>query len=416
MIPALRILVVALLGASAQAAIPGLDGGHIKMRGLASVYPDDSVFAELAGDSALDQGADLRLKFSARGNRLGIKADYQLIGQSGDSLEFPRDVQGLFLLPQPVPDDDRRWWDLSDQIVDNNSEVVVQRLDRLHVDYTGDKTVVRFGRQAVSWGNGLIYQPMDFLNPFDPAAVDTEYKVGDDMLYGQYLLDDGDDWQFVSVQRRDEQGSVSSEVSSTALKFHGFGLQWEYDLLLAEHYDDVMLGVGGVVNLGESVVRGDVVFTDADDGWETSLVANWSYSWQWGGHNISGMAEYFYSGFGLRESDYTPEKFRQDTDLTERIARGELFTLGRQYLAGSLLVEVTPLINLTPNLFINLGDDSGLAQVVLQYSLAQNWQLLAALSAPFGSSGTEYGGLETGVDDLTLEVGPSLFAQVAWYF
>ena len=410
------LLALALLGPPALAVTGGMDGGHIKVRSLSSTYPGDSAFREVAGANAQDQGAELRLKFSARQERVALKADYQLIGQFGDSLESPQQLQGLFLTPPPVPTDDRRWWDLTHEISDNDSRVVVQRLDRLHLDYTGDKTVLRFGRQAVSWGNGLIYTPMDFLNPFDPAAVDTEYKVGDDMLYAQYLLDSGNDWQFVSVQRRDEDDNVSTDVSSTALKFHGFGLQWEYDLLLAEHYDEFMLGAGGLLNVGESVVRGDITLTDGKEEWVTSLVLNWSYSWVWGGHNVSGVAEYFYNGFGLRESDYTAEKIREETDLVDRIVRGELFTLGRHYVAASLLLELTPLLNVTPNLFVNLGDSSALLQLVMQWDLAQNWQLLGALSAPLGSSGTEYGGLETGVDDLTLEVGPSLFAQIAWYF
>ena len=405
-----------LLCSPALAATGGMDGGHIKVRSLSSTYPGDSAFREVAGANAQDHGADLRLKFSARQERVALKADYQLIGQFGDSLEAPRQLQGLLFTSPPVPNDDRRWWDLTHEISDNDSRILAQRLDRLHLDYTGDKAVLRFGRQAVSWGNGLIYTPMDFLNPFDPAAVDTEYKVGDDMFYAQYLLDNGNDWQFVSVQRRDEEDNVSSDVSSTALKFHGFGLQWEYDLLVAEHYDEFMLGVGGLLNVGESVVRGDITLTDGQEEWVTSLVLNWSYSWMWAGHNVSGVAEYFYNGFGLRESDYTADKIREETDLVDRIVRGELFTLGRHYVAASLLLELTPLLNITPNLFVNLGDSSALLQLVMQWDLAQNWQLLGALSAPLGSSGTEYGGLETGVDDLTLEVGPSLFAQIAWYF
>ena len=122
------------------------------------------------------------------------------------------------------------------------------------------------------------------------------------------------------------------------------------------------------------------------------------------------------NGFGLLESDYTRENFRENRDLLERLARGELFTIGRHYLAGSLPVELTPLLTLTPNLFFNMGDSSALAQLVLQWDMAQNWQVLGSLAVPLGSAGTEYGGLETEVDDLTLEVGPSLFVQLAWYF
>ena len=401
---------------AAAAGVPGLDGGHAKLRWVGSSYPDDSVYRELFGSASNDQYANLRLKFRASPARFKLNADYQLIGQYGDALEVDTDSYGPFGLVPTLPDDDRRWWDLTDNISRSDSRHWVQRLDRLSVAYTGDKAVVRFGRQAVSWGNGLIYNPMDFLNPFDPAAVDTEYKSGDDMLYSQYLLDSGSDWQLVNVQRRDEEGDVSSGVSSTALKFHGFGLEWEYDLLLAEHYDQFIAGAGAVVNVGESVLRGDVTLTDGRREWVTSLDLNWSYSWVWGGHNVSAVAEYFYNGFGLSGSDYSTQKILDDRDLADRLVRGELFNVGRNYLAGSLLVEWTPLLNITPNLFVNLNDGSALAQLVVQWDLGQNWQFLAALNTPLGSSGTEYGGLETGLDELTLGVDSSLFAQLAWYF
>ncbi len=164
-----------------------------------------------------------------------------MLAQYGDSAEPSQpDSDGLFVLPPGLPDDDRRWWDLTDNISGRrliaawcSGWIGCTRLHRRQGRRCG------FGRQAVSWGNGLIFNPMDFFNPFNPAAVDTEYKLGEDMLYGQYLLDNGSDWQLVNVQRRDEQGNVTSAVSSTALKFHGFGLEREYDLLLAEHFDQL---------------------------------------------------------------------------------------------------------------------------------------------------------------------------------
>ena len=99
-----------------------------------------------------------------------------------------------------------------------------------------------------------------------------------------------------------------------------------------------------------------------------------------------------------------------------RLARGELFTIGRHYLAGGVTVEMTPLLNITPNLFFNLGDDSGLFQLSALYDVSQSWQLLLAANLPFGADNTEFGGLDSGVDDLRLSSGPSLFAQLAFYF
>ena len=74
------------------------------------------------------------------------------------------------------------------------------------------------------------------------------------------------------------------------------------------------------------------------------------------------------------------------------------------------------MINVTPNLFYNLGDNSALAQLVVQWDMAQDWQLLGALNLPIGPAGTEFGGLELEGEDLDLGAGPGVFAQVAFYF
>ena len=44
-------------------------------------------------------------------------------------------------------------------IEDEGKFAALHRLDRVWVGYTGDKAVLRFGRQAISWGNGLIFSP-----------------------------------------------------------------------------------------------------------------------------------------------------------------------------------------------------------------------------------------------------------------
>jgi len=405
-----------LVFSSSPSSAAGFDGGHTKLAWLATSYPDDSVLHSALGDSTHDQVGDLRLKFSAGEGSWGVRADYQLIARFGDSLALADQAGSGIYLPPTAPDDEFRLMDLTHEIDAADDRVIVQRLDRFHLDYVGEKTVLRIGRQAVSWGNGLIYNPMDVFNPFDPTAVDTEYKVGDDMVYGQYLTEGGSDWQFVQVLRRDRDGDLAHEVNSTAVKFHGFGGDKEYDLLLSQHYDELLLGVGGSSSIGGAVIRGDITVTDTDHGWVTNLVANWSYSWVWGGRNVSAVAEYFFSGFGLSESDYSIADIQADQDLVERINRGELFTVGRQYVAGSMLIEVTPLFTLTPNIFVNVDDGSALAQVVGQWSFSQNWQLLASVNMPFGPDGSEYGGLKTGIEDFTLATDLAVFTQVAWYF
>ena len=402
--------------ASASADTDIFKGGHAKYFFLLNTFPDDSLFLDYMDSPTIDQKGDLRLKLGWKKKKIRIGADYQLIAAHGDGIELANSLPGNILISDPVPTDRFRLFDLTSVISENSNSVLVHRLDRLYVSFTGDKAVLRVGRQAVSWGNGLIYTPMDFFNPFDPAAVDKEYKTGDDMLYGQYLKQNGDDLQAVWVVRRDLDGNVSSDVDSVAAKYHGFIGGKEYDLLLAQHYDDNVFAIGGLSDLGSALWRGDITLTDTQTNNIVSLVTSLTYSWVGWGHNISGVAEYFYNGFGQADGDYSPAALANNPDLTERIVRGELFTLGRSYVALSAMIEMTPLWLLTPNAFINLSDGSMLAQLVTSHDLKQDLQILAAISVPVGAAGTEYGGIDSGIAGKQLSTGFNLFAQLAWYF
>jgi len=391
-------------------------GGHAKYLLLLNTFPDDSVFLDYIDTPSVDQFGDLRLKFGWQKEGVKLAADYQLLAGKGDGFLLANSLPGNILVPQRIPSDRFRLMDLTHVISEDSDSVVEHRLDRLYVDITSVMAVARIGRQAVSWGNGLIYTPMDFFNPFDPAAVDKEYKTGDDMLYGQYLRQSGDDLQAVWVLRRDINGEVTSDVDSIAAKYHGFAGEHEYDLLLAEHFDDYVFGIGGISNVGGAVWRGDITLTDTETDQVFSLVTSLSYSWIGWGRNISGILEYFYNGFGIADGDYSPAALANNPDLVERIVRGELFTLGRNYVAASAMIEITPLWLLTPNVFINASDGSMLAQLVSSYDFKQDWQLLAALAVPIGASGTEFGGIDSGVPGKTFSTGLNLFAQLAWYF
>ena len=411
-IAALVILATAPVAAQADADL----GGHLKGRAEGAAYPADSLFRDVLGSTSRDLGVELRLKAAFRQDRWRFAADYQGIVVNADTLGLAA-LPGLELPAARVISDDRRWWDLTHTIGDPDGTLVVHRLDRLHVGWTGERTVWRFGRQAISWGNGLLFNPVDVFNPFDPAAVDTEYKTGDDMLYGQYLFANGDDLQGVAVVRRDPRsGEVEADHSSLAFKYHGLVGMNEFDLLAAEHYGDTLLAAGGTLAIGGAVARGDLTWTRTEHDDVLSAVASLSYSWTWGGRNVSGVFELHRNGFGQRGGAYAPEDLAANPDLLERLARGELYTLGRDYAGASLTVELTPLFQLSPNLFVNLGDPSALAQLVARYDLRQDLLLLAALNLPLGPAGSEYGGIETPVEGRCLSTGAGLFVQLALYF
>ena len=260
-------LLLVLLSSAAFADNGDLEfGGHSKFRLVGQSFPDDSLFHDVAGDTALDAVGELRLNVQAKHHGWTFKADYQFVGMLSE------------FLPAGLPSDDRRLFDLTDIIDQSGDQAIAHRLDRLWVGYTGEKTVVRFGRQALSWGNGLFFAPLDLVNPFDPTAIDTEYKSGDDMLYTQYLRDNGDDVQAAVVFRRDLGGDVESDEATIAAKYHGFAGEYEYDVLVAENFGDTVVAANNVAPnypgvyslwLRRSGSGWELLFNDKADAWGT---------------------------------------------------------------------------------------------------------------------------------------------------
>ena len=393
--------------------------GHAKGQATRTELPGDSLLRDVVDDPLRDVGLELRLNLQDRIGDWGWQVDYQLVALDGDRLELRQRNSGLNFGAGALPDDDRRVFDLDHRVHDEDSRVapaVRAELDQFYLAYSSADLVLNIGRQAVSWGNGLIYNPVDFFNPFDPAAVDTEYKTGDDMIYAQYLFASGDDLQAVWVGRRDDGDDLARSVSSLALKYHGFAGGGEYDLLLGEHFDERLFAIGGALDYAEAVWRADLMRVDSDSGKVTSAVLNWSYSWIAFERNMSAIVELHRNGFGIDDGDYAPAALNANPALVERILRGELFTLGERYLGASLTVELHPLWQLTGTLFRNLDDDSSLLQLTSRHDLAQDRQMLLALNLPDGNDGSEFGGIESAVPDRTLAIGASVFAQLAWYF
>ncbi|OGI41700.1 MAG: hypothetical protein A2140_03625 [Candidatus Muproteobacteria bacterium RBG_16_62_13] len=413
---ALAAGILAALGSFPVWADEPASGGHIKVQAGTAHYRSDDLASVLGYDPAGDRQLDLRLKTSARSGAWSFQADYELLATAGDSLALRRQLSTLGLLSagtaNGLPDDRRRLFDLTRTLTDQDRRAAVHRLDRFSASYQSEGRTLRFGRQVVSWGNGLIFQVLDFVNPFSPVAIDKEYKTGEDMFYGQWLIRESDA-QLMIVPRRDATThDLESRESSYAAKWRFKALGGDADLLAARHYEENMLGVGFSRNAGGAVWRLDVLRMDLTGrAAEYSLVTNLDYSWAWGGRNFYGYVEYFRSGTGEKDSS---RYLAPNAALGARLARGELYTLGRDYAVLGMRYEQAPLLNWHLNLIRNQHDHSAFWQVRAVYDWRQNLQLMAGVNLPEGERGTEYGGLAT--PQGFLSSGRSLYARLGYYF
>lgn len=399
-------------------------GGYVRLRGSISFPKDGSVLDLLHRDRLHDGAFEARLTTEFRKDRrVRFNLDYEIIGTAGETdqvraalaKQFPAD-SGLPLLAGPVKDD-RRLLDLTQVIAQGPDDLLYHRIDRLVLTLSPDWGVFRIGRQALTWGNGFLFNPMDLFNPFSPTDVERDYKIGDDMIEARVPAGSAGEMEMLYVPRRDPaSGKVEWGQSSLAAKYHFSVSTYEFDLMAARHYGDDVAGAGVTGYLKDAAWRMDATWTALhDDGGRPgflSFVANIDYSWVWRGKNLYGWIEYYYTGLGA--SDYT--EAAADAQITERIARGERYTLGRSYVDGNLQLEVHPLLDLYLTVITNTQDPSAVLQPRMVYNPFQDWQVTSGVNIYFGGENTEFNGFPLPGTRLTAAPADAAYLWASYYF
>ena len=399
-------------------------GGHFKLRGTLSRPEEGSLYAVVDSGTYEDGTAEARLKGTLFvGEKVYFEAHYETFYSVGDTQRaqsqladlVPQPLKGLFGVR--VLEDESRFMDLTKTIHYDDDSVWYHRLDRLYLTFLPHWGSFSIGRQAVTWGNGYVFNPMDLVNPFPPTDIERDYKVGSDMVVGLVNLGTSGDLQLVYVPRRNPlTDEVSWDQSTLGGKVHLSRGTTEFDVMAVADYGDAVLGLGSRGYLGGAAWRCDATWTFLDDSPRKngflSLVANLDYSWVWWGKNFYGFLEFYYNGLGV--NNYV-EAF-EDPALVARILRGELYTLGRYYLSGHVSVELHPLFNVYLTVINNLEDPSGVVQPRAIWNVSQNLDLTFGANLYYGGKGSEYGGIV--VPGIPYLYSPSLtgYVWLSYYF
>ncbi len=311
-----------------------------------------------------------------------------------------------------LPDDKKRFADLTITLDSEEEFISVARFDRLFFRHTGQNETILVGRQAVSWGNGLAFHVFDFFNPFSPIAIDKDYKPGDDLIYSQWLFDSGGDVELVYVARRNEDEDLMATEGTTAIKWREGFSELETTVLLAKHYDEELYGLGGSYNVMEAVVRADLLLEHTRFGDDRfSFVVNADRSWVIFGFNVYAFIEYLRNSHGVGDGDYST----LDSALVERVGRGERFTLGRDILDWGFRWEIVPLIDLNAIHIANLHDESGLVQARLVVETYESFSFQVGATSPYGPRGSEFGGVPF-APGIFARPAAEVFFRASWFF
>lgn len=390
-------------------------GGHLRLEGGITGYDGGSYFEPVGTDTGMDGLANVRLTDKLiLSEKIYFEAHYEAFLKWGDTYDKRLELQKYF---DPSNIDERRLLDLTKTVKETEDYILWNRLDRLFFSIKPSWGDVIIGRQAVTWGNGLIFNPMDLFNPFAPSDTIRDYKMGDDLVSVRFNTELSGECNLLYVPRRDIiSGEVDFKKSSVAGNFHFFAGDIEMDVMGALHYNETVLGLGTTGYLGDAAWRTDLVWSTLketkDESGYFEFVANIDYSWVWLKKNMYGLIEYYHNGLG--ENNYTDAM--QDPQVVERIDRGELFALGKNYLSGQVQMELHPLFNVYLSVINNIKDPSGIIQPWAIWSVTQNSTLHFGANIFYGKKGSEYGGFLIPGTNYNTNAAPNAYVLFTYYF
>jgi len=391
--------------------------GQLTTRGTLSDLESDHMLSHGNSETCLDGSADLRLMTQFSSGPTSFDLHYEISALGGDLFQKEQNFQSLLPGLFPSNPESSNVFNLKQDLSAGSRGRLQHRLDRLSFRFSENWGNITLGRDVVTWGNGLVFNPLDLLNPFAPQDIERDYKVGEELLLLDIYPDSWNgnaEWQLLAVPHRDPvSGDIEKGQTSLAAKTHFFIRGSEWDIMLATHYDEPHVGIGSVHTIGSAVARADwLIGTPTDGPLRHSIIVNADYSWTWGGLNTYGFLEFAYQSVGVKTIDQAFTK----PALLERIARGEVYTYGQHYLAAGLQVELHPLVNLYLSTIVNLDDASAYWQPRLSWDAGQNLQILIGASIATGDTHSEFGGFEIPGSDRIWKSPNSINLRVKCFF
>ncbi len=419
-----QLIFIGLGYAQEGVSLPDMEwDGHLKIYSRILFPKSDSAYQYVGLSPNYDGFGEFRLNskifFS---DALYVEIHYEALAGGGDTRKDGERLKARY--PDLFPDglsgpvrDAHRFFNLTHSLHQGDRSVIYHRLDRAFVSFSPDWGDIRVGRQAVTWGHGFTFNPMDLFNPFAPTDLERDYKTGDDLILVHVPVKRVDVDLIYAAHRDPDTDKSGIDQSSLGVKLHTNLDGLDTDVMVARHYRDMVTGIGTAGNLGDAAFRLDLTGTFLDQkSRERSIyisgVANLDYSWVWFDKNWYGYVELYYNG--LSDNDYS--RALLNPDVSKRLDRGELFALGRWYASAHVNLELHPLVNayLTP--IVNLHDGSGMLLPRVVYDVSDNIRITMTALLNWGGNGTEYGGFVVLGTDFTTPPADTISAWITWYF
>ena len=374
-------------------------------------------------DAAIDDLQRIRLKLSADpAPGWEWMLHYEVGAAWGDTERIRRRLEGAPVGAVPGvggPAVGRvRYLDLESDIHSGSNRTLAHRLDRLQAQYRAGSVDVTVGRQAVSWGTGLLWSPADLFTGFAPDELDRDEKLGIDVIRVQGSA--GPDWVVdVVAEPLDDDGPYKVDADDSSLAARATTHVGEYDLsvLAGQVAGDAVAGADFSGYLLDAGFRGEVVHTRGKEAGErdyTRILAGVDYGFAARWNPYVGV-EYFYNGLGAGDADGYADRLGA-ASVQRALTRANAFNLGRHYLGLTGSLQPTALWSIQSVTVWNIQDGSALEYASAVRSLRDDLELVVGFTAGLGDLGTEFGGFSKDQIGVDFAKPDFAFAFLKWYF
>ncbi len=345
-------------------------GGSLDLTGYVqtlsgALRPPDVLSSEWSGL----HGAVARLAWTARFlDRLVVEVHDRLLMQVGSAVDIGVAGVGVSVVPE-------RSVDLRTTLLEGRDLLLWHDLDRLSATVYTPWADVTVGRQAITWGSGLLFPVADLWGRFSPFELDTQQKPGVDAVRALAYPGGGMELDVVVADAGRGEGLSAAGHLTLSRGWGdlrgGAGKFWNEAMVLA--------GVTRVLETTNLRLEGAFPWhLDEERGMDPRVtvgVDRIGVRWSWSG-------EVHLNGLGAGD----PQEY--GTILaSEFLARGESYLVGRWYAGGS--VAWTPdeegRVRLALSLQRNLEDVSTALFPAMSYDLGQAGRVTLGGLVTFGA-------------------------------
>jgi len=253
-------------------------------------------------------------------------------------------------------------------------------IDRAYLNYRTNKLEVSIGRQRINWGINTVWTPNDIFNTYNFFDFDYEERPGSDGVRIQYTPGG-----FSAVELAYKAGRNKEEHMAAMLYRMN---KWNYDFQLLGGLlnTDAVLGAGWAGNIrnagfkGETTLLKPVMNTENYHSWDILSTISADYAFKNGWY---GSVAFLYNSAGANKLKNIESFYA--TRLTLRSLMP--FTYSWCVLVNK---SFTPVFGANAAAIYSATSNAFIAVPSLNYSIADNWDLLFTGQLFFAQQNSQY--------------------------